>query len=95
MSKLTYHAVAAAAASLKSAGEEPTVRLIVGKLGGSNTTAMRMLEMWKKGRASRSASNDPDRSGHHLLDPGPDHGSGDPGTKAASIPPGNEVVLRN
>lgn len=57
MSKLTYAAFEAAAESLDKAGEEPSVRLIVAKLGGSNTTATRMLDRWKKARGAREASN--------------------------------------
>ena len=57
MSKLTYAAFEAAAESLDKAGEEPSVRLIVAKLGGSNTMATRMLDRWKKARGAREASN--------------------------------------
>lgn len=56
MSRLTYQAFTAEAEALEKAGEEPSVRLIVGKLGGSNTTATRMLARWKKARAVRSAN---------------------------------------
>ena len=44
---LTYEAVEQAANELRGAGVSPTVRLLVEKVGGSNTTVLKYLTAWK------------------------------------------------